>query len=77
MLEGSTVKLLITGLAGGGGGWGASTLGWGGGGGAGTFFLQPSAKNNKEIVNSTAPICRLLILNLPPELPELHGVLLL
>jgi hypothetical protein len=78
MVDGSTVKLAITGRGGGGGGGGgASFLGCGGGGGAGPFFLQASAKINNEMLSSTAPIRRLLILNLPPEKPRLSpGALL-
>jgi hypothetical protein len=63
MVEGSAVKLPMTGLAGGGGGGGASTLGGGGGGGAGPFFLQPAANIINDSPNITAVIFRLLILN--------------
>jgi hypothetical protein len=62
MVEGSAVKLPITGLAGGGVSLG-STFGGGGGGGAGPFFLQPAANSIRESPNITAVMFRFLILN--------------
>jgi hypothetical protein len=73
MAEGSTVKLAITGLAGGGGGGAFSTTFGAGGGGAGPFFLHPAAKNAKDMAINNAPNLRLLILNLPPCPPNLRG----
>jgi hypothetical protein len=53
MVDGSAVKLLITGAPAGGGAV-AVGVGAGGGGGGGTFFLQPAA-NITSATNSTAP----------------------
>ncbi|HOK47142.1 MAG TPA: hypothetical protein PLK67_14480, partial [Bryobacteraceae bacterium] len=47
-----------------GGGAGVSAGGGGGGGGGGTFFLQPAAIKNRDKVNSTTPIFRLVIYGL-------------
>jgi hypothetical protein len=68
MVEGSAVKLLMTGLATVGAVTGAEA--GGGGGGGGTFFLHPGANTNKLSTSSVAPIleaCNLslaLILNI-------------
>jgi hypothetical protein len=53
IVDGSAVKLLITGAAAGGGAV-AVGVGAGGGGGGGTFFLQPTA-NITSAINNTAP----------------------
>jgi hypothetical protein len=53
MVDGSAVKLAITGPAGGGGAVAAGAEG-GGGGGGGTFLAQPAA-NNTSTANITAP----------------------
>jgi hypothetical protein len=73
IVDGSTVKLEITGRAGAGGGGAGCCLGAGGGGGAGPFFLHPSATNNSEMVSRTTPILSLLILKLASIKP-LTGV---
>jgi hypothetical protein len=52
-VDGSAVKLLITGADGGGGCVGVTT-GGGGGGAAATFFLQPAA-NKTSAINISAP----------------------
>jgi hypothetical protein len=54
-VEGSAVKLLITGAAGAGG---AVTVGveGGGGGGGGTFFLHPTANNTSTDSNTNVPV---------------------
>jgi len=52
MLRGSTVKVVMEGLAGGGGG---CSLGAGGGGGdGGAFFLHPAIKAKRAIDSNTA-----------------------
>jgi hypothetical protein len=53
MVDGSAVKLLITGAAGGGGAV-VTVGGGGGGGGGGAFFAQPAA-NNASATNVIAP----------------------
>jgi hypothetical protein len=54
-VEGSAVKLLITGAAACGGGGGAVLVGGGGGGGGGTFFAQPTANNSSADSNTSMP----------------------
>jgi hypothetical protein len=53
-VEGSALKLLITGA--GGGGWvTAAGGGGGGGGGGGTFFAQPTANNTSAKISTNLP----------------------
>jgi hypothetical protein len=54
-VEGSAVKLLITGAAGGGGGVVAVGAGGGGGGGGGTFFLHPTANSTSTDSSTSMP----------------------
>src|SRR5580692_3558233 len=53
-VEGSAVKLLITGAAAVGGG-GGCCVGGGGGGGGGTFLPQPTANNTSADSSSSMP----------------------
>lgn len=48
IVEGSAVKLAITGFGFGGAGFAGGGGGGGGGGGTAAFFLQPAAKRNNE-----------------------------
>jgi hypothetical protein len=52
-VEGSALKLPITGAAGGGGVVVTVGAGGGGGGGGGTFFLQPTENNSSADSNSS------------------------
>src|ERR1700733_1156422 len=54
-VEGSAVKLLITGAAACGGGAMGVAAGGGGGGGGGTFFAQPTANNTSADSSSSMP----------------------
>jgi hypothetical protein len=65
---GSTANCEITGAAGLGLSTGRSGVGSGGGGGATTFFLQPAANITSKMAAQIATICRLLNMNLPPEI---------
>ena len=64
MVDGSAVKLLITGRAEGAAMDGGALVGGGGGGGGGAFFLQPAAKIANASARVTAPIliCGLVLL---------------
>jgi hypothetical protein len=55
-VEGSAVKLLITGAAWVGGAMRSAVGGGGGGGGGGTFFLQPTANNTSTDSSSSMPV---------------------
>jgi hypothetical protein len=69
IVDGSAVKLEITGDAAGGGATGVG-VGFGAtGAGAGPFFLQPAAKRINTQLSTTTIIFFVDILKLPPKVP--------